>query len=331
MAIANQHILVSRVDAIGDVVLTLPLCGYLKSIYPDVEITFLGRTYTGPIVKTCGAVDHFINYDNLIALSKEEQIAFLKSLNIDTFLHVYPQKRLSALAKKAGIKNRVGTINRIYHWFTCNKLVKLSRKKSPLHEAQLNIVLLQGLGIDKIPAINQLPDFYHFRSHIQLTGQFLNLLRGNKFNLILHPKSHGSGREWGLDKFKELIVILPSDRFNIFISGSDKEKVVLKDWLLTLPSHVIDITGQLSLPEFIKFIASADGLIASGTGPLHIAAAAGVHALGLFPGIRPINARRWGPIGKQAEYLESDGDNLFAITAWQVYDRIKMWEKELNN
>ncbi|RKR85668.1 ADP-heptose:LPS heptosyltransferase [Mucilaginibacter gracilis] len=321
----NQHILISRVDAIGDVVLTLPLCGYLKSIYPDVKISFLGRTYTGPIIKCCGAVDHFINYDDLKAFPEQEQILALKAESIDTIIHVYPQKKIAILAKKAGIKNRIGTTNRTFHWLTCNKLVRLSRKNSDLHEAQLNIGLLKPLGIKSVPQVSQLVGFYHFRQQVVLPQQFARLLASDKFNIILHPKSNGSGREWGLNRFAELIALLPADQFNIFISGSDKEKELLKDWLPTLPAHINDITGKLTLHQFIAFIAEADGLIAASTGPLHIAAMSGTHALGLYPTTRPMHAGRWGPIGKQAEFVNSGTDELHSISAGIVYDRVKAW------
>jgi heptosyltransferase-3 len=323
--VKQQHILISRVDAIGDVVLTLPLCGYLKSIYPDIKLSFLGRTYTGPVIKTCGAVDHFINYDELKALPQEDQIRALQSENIDTIVHVYPQKAIAQLAKQAGIKNRIGTTNRAFHWFTCNKLVKLSRKNSDLHEAQLNIVLLKPLGIKAVPPVSQLASFYNFKTTTKLPEQFAALLSDDRFNLILHPKSNGSGREWGLSRFKELTALLPADKFRVFISGSDKEKELLKDWLPTLPTHVVDITGKLSLDQFIAFIAQANGLIAASTGPLHIAALSGIHALGLYPVTRPMHPGRWGPIGKQAEYAEAIGDDLHSITANEIYNRVNAW------
>lgn len=324
-AIQNQHILISRVDAIGDVVLTLPMCGYLKSIYPGVKISFLGTTYTGPVIKTCAYVDHFIDYHELRSLPIQQQEDILRLHHIDVIIHVYPQKQIALLAMRAGIATRIGTVNRPYHWFTCNKLVKLSRKNSYLHEAQLNIILLKPLGITRIPTIEQLADFYDFNSETILPDEFAGLLTSNRFNLILHPKSNGSGREWGLDYFAELVNLLPPSNFNIFISGSSKEQALLSDWIAGLPQHVIDITGKLTLEQFISFIAQANGLVASGTGPLHIAAAYGIHALGLFPGVRPIHAGRWGPIGKLAEYIDSKEDNLDSIKPSTVYHQIQSW------
>jgi heptosyltransferase-3 len=62
----------------------------------------------------------------------------------------------------------------------------------------------------------------------------------------------------------------------------------------------------LELPEFIAFIAAADGLVAGSTGPLHLAGALGRHALGLYPPIKPMHPGRWGPLGPHAEYLVFD-------------------------
>ena len=325
MKIINQHVLISRTDAIGDVVLTLPMCGYLKSIHPGIRISFLGRTYTEPVINCCAAVDNFINYDELKKLPEAEQIVTLRAQSIDVIIHVFPLREIGTLAKAAGIKMRVGTTNRVFHWMSCNKLVKLSRKKSPLHEAQLNIVLLQALGIKQVPDIVQLPDYYDFRVRNDLKHEYAALLYKERFNLIIHPKSHGSGREWGLQRFAELIAILPPGKFRVFISGSEKEKAVLKDWISGLPGHVVDITGKMPLDQFIQFIAAADGLIAAGTGPLHIAAQTGIHTLGLFPSIGSIHARRWGPIGKQAEYIQAPGDELDVITAEEVYKKVARW------
>ena len=50
-------------------------------------------------------------------------------------------------------------------------------------------------------------------------------------------------------------------------------------------------------------ISYADGLIASGTGPLHLAAALGIHCLGLYPNKQRINGARWAPLGAKAQHI----------------------------
>ncbi|WPU93659.1 glycosyltransferase family 9 protein [Mucilaginibacter sabulilitoris] len=321
------HILISRTDAIGDVVLTLSMAAYIKELIPGAVISFLGRTYTQPVIAACTAVDGFINYDDIRKLPESAQADYLRDKNIDVIIHVFPNKHVAAIARNAGIRLRIGTTNRLYHWFTCNKLVKLSRKKSDLHEAQLNLILLKPLGLTYVPSLKQVIDHYSFERTVQLPAPLANILAKDKFNLIIHPKSHGSGMEWGLGNFAGLIGELSTGKFNIIITGSEKEKLLLSEWVMTLPGNVTDMSGKMTLPELIAFIFNADGLLASGTGPLHIAAAAGINTLGLFPVQRPIHPGRWAPLGEKSGFLESTVDNLNSITIAMVAAKINTWNK----
>ncbi len=293
-----KRIIISRTDAIGDVILTLPLCGLIKKYYPETEIIFLGKTYTQPIINCSKYVDAFLNADDLFKLTDEEACKQLKALNADAIIHVFPNKRVAKLAKQADIKVRIGTRNRLFHWTSVNRLVRLSRKNSELHETQLNCKLLAGIGIKRCPELKELAVFMGFEKIPSVNSDTLQLFDKTKINVILHPKSNASAREWSLENFKALTNLLPADAFKIFISGTAKEQEVLSEWMKTLPDNVVDITGKLSLEGFIEFISKADYLVAASTGPLHIAAASGIGAIGIYPPIRPMHPGRWQPIGK---------------------------------
>lgn len=298
-----ENIIISRTDSIGDVVLTLPVAKVLKDRFPGITIAFLGKKYTKPVIKACENVDLFI--DEKEFLTNEVLINGQKPSAI---LHVFPVSAIAKRALKLKIPVRIGTTNRLYHIYTCNKLVKLSRKNSDLHEAQLNLQLLRPFGIDKIFSLNEIAGLMGLTNIVELKPEFYNLLSSSKFNLILHPKSQGSAREWGLDNFSELIKLLDKERFNIFISGTQKERSLLQPLLEKEGNNVIDISGKMSLEQFIAFIAKCDGLVANSTGPLHIAAALGKYAFGIYAPMRPIHPGRWAPVGKNAQYFVLDKD-----------------------
>jgi heptosyltransferase-3 len=169
--------------------------------------------------------------------------------------------------------------------------------------------------------------------------------RPGQLNIILHPRSRGSAREWGLPHFGQLARQLHAAGHRIFISGTAAEGEELAEWLREHAAFITaDLTGQLALPEFIAFIAAADGLVAGSTGPLHLAAALGRHALGLYPSIRPMHPGRWGPLGPHAEFLVFNRPNcqdcrtqpaactcIKAIEAAAVAARIAQWEPLLAN
>ncbi|MGE0566844.1 MAG: glycosyltransferase family 9 protein [Bacteroidia bacterium] len=301
-----MNILLSRTDSIGDVVLTLPMAGVLKGNFPECKIFFLGRTYTKSVVELSVFVDEFINYDELLKLDEKLRIEKIKNLQLDTVVHVFPVKEIAQLFKKADVRLRVGTRNRFYHWFTCNKLIKLSRKNSDLHEAQLNMQLLSFLNIKTDLTLDVIQECYGFEKASKLANElFLNLLNTDKKKVILHPKSKGSAREWGLTNFSKLINSLPESKYQIFISGTKEDGILMEKFIKENPSAE-DLTGKLTLEEFISFIKECDVLVAASTGPLHIAAALGKKAIGLFAPMRPIHPGRWAPIGKDAHYLVLD-------------------------
>lgn len=320
-----MHILVTRTDAIGDVILALPLCGYIKKTLPNARIAMLARSYTQSVAEASDAVDDFINYDTVFALPESEQINLIRSYQFDVILHLQTHRHISSLAKKAGIPLRVGTISRPYHWASCNRFVWLRRKTSDEHESVLHFRLARPLGITKAP--DKIWEYYLLNQYEPLPGTLSSLLNTEKFNIILHPKSHGNALEWDLERFTELITMLDKDQYRIFITGSQKEHENLKPWLEQLPEHVIDISGQLSLGQLIAFIKKTDGLVTGSTGPVHLAAACGINTLGLYPHTRPKHAGRWGPIGPKAVYIETTTETLHSISAREVFEKINSWKK----
>lgn len=342
--------LISRTDAIGDVVLTLPMAGQLKQLFPGCRVVLLGRTYTAAVAAACPAVDDFLNLDGLLQLPPAEQVATLRQQQATAILHVFPNRQVARLARQAGIPMRIGTRNRWFHWLTCTHRVALSRKNSSLHEAQLNLLLLQPLqeqvrGPKDLAVVRPLPEVAQL---LALRPQepvpaslhaLLNQRHPGQLNVILHPRSRGSAREWGLPHFGELARLLHQAGHRVFVTGTAAEGAELRDWLTEhQPYLAADLTGQLNLPEFISCIAAADGLVAGSTGPLHLAAALGRHALGLYPPIRPMHPGRWAPLGPHAEFLVVDRPNcqdcraqpaacacIKAIAPLQAAARIQAW------
>ena len=298
----GRRLVISRTDNLGDVILTLPLAGYLKSIMPDLRITFIGKKYTQPVISRCVFVDQFLDREEII--KNPHQLAMVRA---DTIIFVYPDKELARIAKQVHIRRRVSTAHRWYNWLYCNHLVDFSRLHSNLHESQLNFKLLKPFKLDRDFSVNELIPFYGFRDS---EFDFSSLISNDRFNLIIHPKSKGHGREWGLENYFQLIKQLPQEEFSVFITGLKEEEDLIKKempQLLAIPG-VTNMMGKFSLQELSSFVNQADGLVASGTGVLHLASALGKYTIGLFPPIKPIHPGRWGPIGQNATFLVRDID-----------------------
>ena len=301
MIIFNKAI-ISRTDNIGDVVLSLPVAGYLKKVFPEIKIFFLGKAYTQPIIDACKHIDGFLNREDVLNDNN-----LLKSFQADFIIHLYPDKAIAVAAKKAQIPLRIGTSHRIFHWFNCNKLVNLSRKKSGLHESLLNLKLLSPISVASV-GIDKIPDYYGLHHVVNLPSEITTKIAVQKTKIILHPKSKGSAREWPMAYYSNLVKKFPEKDYIFFITGSKLEGELIREEAPEIFNHenVIDMTGKLTLGELITFIDNCDALVACSTGPLHISAALGKNTIGLYPPMKPIDPGRWAALGKKTKILVLD-------------------------
>ncbi len=335
-----KTIVLSRMDNLGDAVLLFPLFGYIKTHYPHIKTVFLGRNYNQGITQYCQYIDAFLNWETL-----KKDLTPLKNLQADAFLsccaHTHP---LFWQSMKATIPLRVGRTSKNIQWKNSTHLVCVRNKSSQLHEIQRTFKFLYPLitgrrftmidsKIKRFFPLSSLTTFYGWKKptippHIQA------MISPQKFNLILHPKSNGNGKEWSPKNYAALIQSLPPEKYNIIVTGTAQEKKKITTeypTLLQMP-QVQYTLGTLSLQDFVALINAADGLVASGTGPIHIAAASGIYALGLYPTFKPIHATRWKPIGQRASYLEDPVTHrknayLHGISVATVKEHLEQWKK----
>lgn len=302
---SEKHFLISRTDSIGDVVLTLPMTAWLKNQFPNCRITFLCRAYTAPIVRNYSCIDTVLILDDFVSLAKNDQLQFIKNFQFDCIIHVLPNKAIARLAKKAAIPVRIGTSHRTFHWLTCTEKPSFTRKKSPLHEAQLNFELLRPLGLKTIPSWNELNEMTRFfaAKETKLPDAVTAVL-GEKI-ICLHPKSQGSAKEWPISNYITLAKMLVAKNFVVCFTGTENEGKLFR---AELPVHdrCIDTTGQLSIEQLSWLIQQSTGLVACSTGPLHIAGIIGKQAIGLFSPKKPIHPGRWRPLGNKSTTLVYD-------------------------
>lgn len=280
------HIIISRTDNLGDVALTLPLCGIIKKYYPDTKVSFLGKAYTKPLIELSEHIDEFLDRDEILS-----NPSLLDTYKSGAIVFVFPDKEIAKLSLKAGIKYRIGTSHRWFHWFMCNKLVNCSRRDSSLHEAQLNTKLLAPLGIKRSFGFEELIGFYGIKKWEGLPEN----------RVVLHPKSKGSAREWPLKNYFLLSQLLSKQGIEMCVTGTEAEGDKIKAEMPQFfdDSGAKDYTGKFTLQELIVFIEQSKGLVACSTGPLHIAAIKGINTFGFYPSVRPMDKGRWAALGER--------------------------------
>jgi len=243
-------------------------------------------------------IDDMLIYEELEALSNDERAFKLEGFS--AVLHLFPNKIVANWCKQARIPLRVGTAHRLHHWWTCNLLPWFSRKRSDLHEAQLNFYLAKAIGYSNIPNWIEIKQTNAFRVEDSLPAEFQSHDFSNV--ILLHPKSNGSGVEYPIEKYAELSLLLVEKGFEVFFTGTEKEGQLFRNQI-PKNSKIKDVTGLWDLKTFISIISKSKALIACSTGPYHLAGLCQIQAIGLFTNTRPIHPGRWAALGTQSKAL----------------------------
>lgn len=300
------HVLLSRTDAIGDVTLALPMAGAIKRHLPDARVSFLGRAYTRPVIEACEHVDSFLDWGSVADADAESQARLLRECGASHVIHVNARRAECRAAQRAGIPVRIAMARRWWGLIHSNRWLFYGRRNSPLHETQLNLMMLRALGIRAVPDLDGVAGLYGLTRARPLAPALERRLDPQRINLVLHPRSAGHAPEWGVPNFARLMERLPRERFHVLLTGSARERQEVAGALpLGLP-HVTDLMGALDLHELIALLGRADAIVASSTGPVHLAAAQGSVAVGLYSARPSKNAARWGPVGPFRHWLEFD-------------------------
>lgn len=303
-----KNILIVRADRIGDVVLTLPLAGIIKSHYPNCRVSFLVREYTSPLLLKHPSIDDILilkeKNENIL---KNENIKLLTNKNFDAVFIVKATFELAWILFKSKINNRIGTGYRWYS-FLFNKKIYVHRKSGGKHELEYNVEMLEQIGINE----DITPDNVCFNIQIdndskQKVASILNNHNSinKKTRIIIHSGSGESAFDLPKKKLKKLVELLARElNTQIILTGNKNEKELCE--YIAGNSDVINLSGKLNLKEMIALIDSSKILIANSTGPIHIGAALNKFVIGFYPTIHSMSKKRWGPFILDCKIFEPD-------------------------
>lgn len=281
-----KKILIIRTGAIGDVIHTTNTFRAIKEAHPEVEIHYLTSIDTKLLEfdKNISKV-WSIKDKQLKVFSKymKEWAQILKAENFEAVINLQPSFKLKMLATLAGIKKQ------------------FNYEKNPKHHAVMNY---WETAKKAFPDVRQYSDLKMYLSK-EVSEKMKNELSQYRKPLVVlnagHVFAKRQGRTYPIEKWIELGNKI-QEKYNgtIIITGVKADCEVLKP-LEQIP-NAVSYVDKLTLEENSALIKNADMLISGDSGPLHIAAALGIKAIGLF-GAMPIS--RFRPCGKNCSVVLS--------------------------
>lgn len=297
---SRPKIFLSRTDRLGDLLLTIPMANLLSEARPDLEVVFLVRRYTAPLL-----AHHIPPYP--VRLIEDNPLLS----EAQVIIHVYPRLSLAWRAFRAGIPRRIGTSRRWYHWLFCNERPSVARRRSFLHESLLNLRLLLPIlppsYREKVMAM-RFDDVIPYRPRLRPQESppepIQNALNQHSLRIGIHVGGKGGAPTWPRSSWTGLLEILRR-RYPeaIFVfTGSAEEKPLIDAVVAALPpSQVLRTDGMLSMAQLISLLSRFDVLFSGSTGPLHIAAALEVPTIAVFPATAAMGPWRWRPLSPYSQ------------------------------
>ncbi|MFZ1323106.1 MAG: glycosyltransferase family 9 protein [Ignavibacteria bacterium] len=321
-----KNILVTRTDRLGDVILTLPLLSCLKKVFPDAKLFFLVNVSLKGLLECYEGIDEIIYTNDL--KDKDALTEIIRSKEIDMAINVKPDFNLASIFYRLGIKYRIGTA---YRWFSFlyNYKVRIHRKRSDLHESELNLLMIKSFFNEECG--NELGKF-----NIEESKKFRLTQKLSKFNfelsekyVIIHPGSGGSAKDFPADKFIEFTKMFSIDyeNFKVVLTGLQGENELSEKIIIGsgIEKSAVNLCGKLDLGEMLMLINDCSLFISNSTGPIHIAGALNKKIIGFYPNEKPMHAGRWKPLGNDVEILspESTKDEMIEIDSKKIMNAVK--------
>ncbi|MBN2412540.1 glycosyltransferase family 9 protein [candidate division KSB1 bacterium] len=308
MIIKNvKNILVIKLRAVGDVLLSTIVLENLRSAFPDARIDFLTEKAGSQIV----AGNPFLN--DVIILDRPKNlnlswygrlkyhVQFLYQIRrrkYDIVFDFFGNPRSAILSVISGAPKRVGYNYRIRQ-LAYNNVVRT--RASHIHEAPWHLDALTALNI---PVISKELSFFIDPQSKQFADEFWKEqgLDGKRV-LALNFSGGWPAKRWPLERFAELserIVAKYQTQVLLLWGPGEKDDALRLQALSKVKTMLIPETD---LKQLGAILAKTDLMVSTDSGPMHIAAAMSTPCVAIYG---PTNYKLQGPYGDIHQIVYKD-------------------------
>ncbi|QOT23680.1 glycosyltransferase family 9 protein [Paenarthrobacter sp. YJN-D] len=307
-----QRIAVLRGGGLGDLIYTYPALNALKSAYPQATVTLLGTpVHAALAAATDGPVDdvellpvargvhdgprngeHFED-DAEDTAAQEAFFEAMRAREFDLALQMHGGGRFSnPFLLRLGARHTAGTRTKDAEHLERN-LDYVYYQNEP--ERWLEVAGLAGAP-GSVPAV-LLPKHGHRQNIATLRDPLRSSL------VVVHPGATDPRRRWPASNFAEAAAGIAAEGAQVLVVGDSSEKALAQEVAglarrqLTEAHRqaVTSVAGELDIGDLAALLAEASVMLASDSGPRHLAQALGTPTVGVFWLGNAINA---GPRGR---------------------------------
>jgi lipopolysaccharide heptosyltransferase I len=292
----SPRILIVRLSAIGDVVLTMPVLNALRDHFPRAFLAWAVEERAAPLLRGHRALDELIVLPRRFLKSPPwvwELYRRLRALRFDVAIDVQGLTKSAVVARLSAARRRIGLGGRwgreLSPWLN-SELVYPTRQ----HVIERMLELLRPLGIEQ-PGVRF--DVPLQEAEIAAAVRWVRQLGLEGGFAVINPGAGSPSRLWPLDRYaavaRHLGVKWALPSVVVWAGAaerSDAERIAGES-----AGHA-RVAPPTSLRELAALARLARVFVSSDTGPLHLAEAVGTPCVGLHG---PWPAEETGPYGPQ--------------------------------
>jgi heptosyltransferase III len=293
-----RKILVIKLRAIGDVILSTVVAKNLRMAFPEAQIDFLTEPPSQDVVRNNPFLSSVIVYD-LRSHGALHYLRRIRQANYDLVLDLFGNPRTALLTRFSGARHRVGYDfrGRTYAYTTV-----VRPRGDRVHNTQFNLDALESIGVPVIDRSLHVPIGEGDRTFV---GTFLAPHIAQNGPLV--AVNTGGGwytKRWGLERFASLADLLV-DRYGVSIlltwgPGQLEEVQTLR----TMMKHSAIVPPSTNLRQLGALLEKCLFMVTNDSGPMHLATAVGTPVLGIYG---PTNPVLQGPYGEKHVVVRNEG------------------------
>lgn len=293
-----QKILIIKLRAIGDVILSTIVIPNLRQAFPNAQIDFLTERPAADVVLG----NPMLNQVHILELKKIQSLPLklrwkenrkfihqIKEKKYDLVFDFFGNPRSALLTWLSRGKIRIG-----YNWrgrqLAYNRVIK--SRAATVHEAEFHLDALRAFKIPIVSRELQFPidDFSRLFALDFLKQHNIT----NKFLVGINCSGGWAAKRWPLVRFAELADrLVVQYQASILILWGPQERLDAQK-LASLMKQPVTLAPPTTLKQSAALIKNCKLIISNDSGPMHLAAALKVPTVGIFG---PTNPKLQGPYG----------------------------------
>ena len=292
-----NRILVIKLRAIGDVLLSTPVVQNLHDHFPFAQIDFLADKFASDVVIGNPWVSNVLTFDRKND-SSVGMIRQVREKKYDLIIDLFSNPRSAIITRLSGARFRAGFP---FRWRKYAYNIIIPPRAGNIHNIDFNLDALRRLDIPVL----------HFQPYFPLEGwakQFAaEWFRGENLDgkqvVGLNPSGGWYTKRWGLEHYARLGDLI-GQRYGASIivlwGPGEEDDARFIQQRMKIPAQVIPKTTLSQLGAIIQRCAF---IVSNDSGPMHIAASLGIPTLGIFG---PTNPLQQGPYGINHRWVRNE-------------------------